>query len=448
MTVGVDLDLTRNVFSITSRVFASLGRSLLWLDDGFRVVHASPILRELLGETVGPLEGRPVADLLGRELFATGAPMREALLAGERREGWRTLIQTAHGIRPLAVTAAPLLPDHDSGIDPRVRYLVVVTAAEDDHLAAASAPTVLAGLIARSPAMSRIFHLVENLQSSDAPVLLTGERGTGKEVVARVIHDHSPRRRGPFVVVNCAALPRELLESELFGHTRGAFGGAVRDRVGRLELAAEGTLLLDEVSELPSSTQGRLLRVLEERKYERVGETETRTAEARIIAATRVDLREAVAQGTFRDDLYYRLRVVPLEIPPLRARREDIEPLARLLLRRVGERYGRHLRFSPESIRMLLNYNWPGNVQELETSIEYAVAVARGSIIQPDDLPSEVGMRTGAAPAAVDAEVVTSEADRLRIALESHRWRREETARALGISRATLWRRMRELKLL
>jgi transcriptional regulator with PAS, ATPase and Fis domain len=447
MSVTLEPEIARLALGAVSNVFASLGRYLLCLDDGFRVVHASPQMRELLGgETFGPLEGRPVADLLGKELFGTGAPLREALTAGERREGWRALLQTTHGIRPLSLTAAPLLADPTGVCDVRVKYVVVVLPAEEDHFAAASAPTVLSGLIARSSAMSRIFQLVENLQSSESPVLLTGEAGTGKEVVARAIHEHSLRRRGPFVAVNCSALPPDLLDSELFGHVQGAFVGAVRDRVGRFELAARGTLFLDAIGDLPAATQAKLLRVLEDHQYERLGETQIRATDARVIAASDIDLQEAVEQGSFRKDLYLRLRIVPIEIPPLRARREDIEPLARLLLRRVGERHGRNLKLSPEVIRLFLNYTWPGNVQELETAIEYAVAVTRGSTIQPEDMPAEI---VGQPEVVLHADPANdSEAERLRAALETHRWRREDTARALGISRATLWRRMRDYGLL
>lgn len=448
MSLMYEHDVSRATFGVVSAIFSSLGRHLLCLDENFRVIHASPSMRELLGsDTFGPLEGRPVADILGKDLFGPGGPMRDALLAGERREGWRALIHTTQGIRPLAITAAPLAVETGAACDPRSRYVVMVLPAEEDHFAAASTPAVLSGLIARSSAMSRIFQLVENLQSSDAPVILIGERGTGKEVVARAIHEHSPRRRGPFVAVNCASLPPELLDSELFGHVRGAFTGAVRDRVGRFELAAQGTIFLDEVSELPASSQARVLRLLEDHSYERIGETETRASDARIIAATNTDLRDAVAIGAFREDLYYRLRIVPIEIPPLRARREDIEPLARLLLRRVGEQHGRHLRLSPEVIRIFLNYAWPGNVQELEIATEYAVAVAKGPVIQPEDLPAEI-VGNPAAVVAAQEPSAASESQRLRIALESHRWRREETARALGISRATLWRKMREFGLL
>jgi transcriptional regulator with PAS, ATPase and Fis domain len=294
-------------------------------------------------------------------------------------------------------------------------------------------------------------------------VLLTGESGTGKEVVAHAIHARSPRRAGPFVAVNCGALPGELLESELFGHVRGAFTGAVRDRAGRFELAAGGTLFLDEVADLPLHLQVKLLRVLQERSFERVGESAPRTSDARIVAATNVDLRRAEQDGRFREDLYYRLRVAPIEIPALRERREDIEPLATFLLARVGARQGRALRFSPDVLRLLLEHAWPGNVRELENVLEYAVAVCKGQTILPEDLPGEVGAGAPAstaagfrshasAPAARStgahhAESDAVDANRIRGALEACRWKRNDAARVLGVSRTTLWRRMRELGL-
>jgi transcriptional regulator with PAS, ATPase and Fis domain len=255
------------------------------------------------------------------------------------------------------------------------------------------------------------------------------------------------------VAVNCGALPGELLESELFGHVRGAFTGAVRDRVGRFEAAEGGTLFLDEVADLPLPLQVKLLRVLQERSFERVGESQTRRSDARIVAATNVDLHRAVPEGRFREDLYYRLRVVPIEIPPLRERREDIEPLATYMLARVAARQGRALRLSPDALRTLLRYHWPGNARELENALEYAVAVCKGQTILPEDLPVELqaAPRTGQAVAALPQPAPSGasglDADRLRQALEAHRWRRGDTARALGISRATLWRRMREVGL-
>jgi DNA-binding NtrC family response regulator len=444
--------------------FASLGRVFFCADASFHVLHASSHLDKLLGPGAARrAEGRPLSDLLGAELFGSAGTLRQLLLAGERREGWRSSL-SAPGFAPrlVSVTAAPFCPEPGAVCDPRVAYVIVLRPAEEDQGTPASP---FPGLIGRSPAMERIFRLVENLEHSEATVLLTGESGTGKEILANAIHSRSPRRGHPFVAVNCGALPGELLESELFGHVRGAFTGAVRDRAGRFEVAAGGTLFLDEVGDLPLPLQVKLLRVLQERTFERVGESRPRTSDARIVAATNIDLRRAVHEGRFREDLYYRLRVVPIEIPPLRARREDIEPLATFLLARVGARQGRALRFSPDALRFMLDHPWPGNVRELENTLEYAVAVCKGQTILPEDLPGEVGAEpqeparaftavvtsaSGAADPAGDTRLPDAQAidaARIRGALEACRWRRHEAARVLGISRTTLWRRMRELGL-
>lgn len=346
--------------------------------------------------------------------------------------------------------------------DPRVMYLVLLRPAEEEE-ACPDAPAFCSGAVACSPAMQRIFRLVETLQQSEATVLITGESGTGKEVVARAIHQRSVRGGGPFIAVNCGALPGELLEAELFGHVRGAFTGAVRDRIGRFELASHGTLFLDEIGDLPPQLQVKLLRVLQEHQYERVGESAPRTTDARIIAATNVDLRIALRDGRMREDLYYRLCVVPIEVPPLRERREDIPQLTLSLLKRISGQQARVHRISPQAMRALLDYSWPGNVRELANAVEYAVAVARMETILPEDLPDEIrhtSQNSGSARTvyAEASSAITGEstlpdgaqieAKALKGALEKHRWRREDTARALGLSRSTLWRRMRELHLL
>jgi len=439
-----------------SAAFAALGRVFMCVDPEFRVIHASWLLDDVLGDGAAvAAEGRPLEELMGAELFGPGGAVRQALLAGERREGWRATVGLPGGERHLAsITAAPMSEVKRSvppGVcDPRVAYIVVLRPAEDDA-EVASAPTAFSGLIARSGAMLRIFQLIGNLRHTDATVLLTGESGTGKELFARAIHEQSGRRGGSFVAVNCGALPADLLESEMFGYVRGAFTGAVRDRQGRFELASDGTLFLDEVGDLPLPLQVKLLRVLQEHTFERLGENQTRRTEARIVAATNADLQRAVAEGRFREDLYYRLRVVPIEIPPLRKRREDIEPLARHLLARVGQRHGRALQLSPEALGLLMGHAWPGNVRELENALEYAVAVCSGQTILPEHLPDETrlgqGPETPPTPAAVSQApppTDSPETEALRRVLDQHHWRRADAARALGISRTTLWRRMRE----
>jgi len=449
-------------FAAVNAAFGSLGRICMALDSDFRVKHVSERLDALLGPgAAARMRGQPVEALLGPELFGPNGTLRQALAAGEKREGWRAFLRTdGGGSRLLSVTGAKLQHDPYGVCDPEASYLLVMRPA-DDEAVGTTGPIAGFGVIGRSQAMARVFRLIETLQNSEATVLVTGESGTGKEVTARMIHAHSPRRNGPFLAVNAAALPGELLETELFGHVRGSFTGATRDRVGRFEAASDGTLFLDEVGDLPLHLQVKLLRVLQEHTFERVGDNQTRQTNARIIAATHRDLRRAVVEGSFREDLYYRLRVFPIELPPLRARREDIEPIARLLLSRVGARTGRELRFSPEALRALLSHGWPGNVRELENALEFAVTVCQGQTLQPEDLPPEVtqgreargpaepgdgraaadedGRRDGSVqPAGTPDERAT-----LQAALERHRWSRATTARALGVSRSTLWRRMR-----
>jgi len=448
--LGCERDESAAALIAVSAVLESLGRALICLDREFRVVHTSALLGEMIGvDAVRSYLGHPVSQLLGSELFAADGALRDALERGERREGWRASMALPDGTtRLVSCSAAPFRHDDRGICDPNVAYIIIVRPAEDDPSTGTASPTGFAGMIARSSAMTRLFHLIDNLQTSDATILLTGESGTGKEVLAHAVHANSPRKEGRFVAVNCGALPAELLESELFGHVRGAFTGAIRDRIGRVELAAGGTLFLDEIGDLPLQLQVKFLRFLQEKTFERVGDSHTRKADVRIIAATNVELRRAIVEGRFREDLYYRLRVVPIEIPPLRARREDIEPLARFLLVRVAAQHGRELRFSSDAIRALLRYSWPGNVRELENAIEYAVAVGRGQTIQPEDLPLEI-LEPASLPVTHSAEhrvaaVGPGEAQAIRSALESHHWNREATARALGVGRTTLWRKMRE----
>lgn len=432
-----------------SAAFAALGRVFLCVDGDYRIIHASLTLDDLLGAgSACRAERRPIEDLLGRELFGRTGVLRAALESGERREGWRAQLHLDDGEpRVVSISVAPFSRHLFAACDSQVKAVVVVRPAEDDHDMTGEAPTVANGIVARSAAMRRVMSLIDNLSHSDATVLITGESGTGKEVVALALHARSPRRAAPFVAVNCGALPADLLESEMFGHVRGAFTGAVRDRTGRFDAAAGGTLFLDEVGDLPLPLQVKLLRVLQNGTFERVGESTSRTSRARIVAATNVDLQAAVAAGRFRDDLYYRLRVVPIEIPPLRERPEDVEPLARALLARVAARQGRSLRLSPDAMRRLLDHDWPGNARELENALEYAVAVCRGQTVMPEDLPDLSRRRKAAVPPPVSGQIGRLDAagaDPLRNALDAHHWRRSDAARALGISRSTLWRKMRE----
>ncbi len=301
-------------------------------------------------------------------------------------------------------------------------------------------------IVARSAAMRRVLDLAERVAVVDAPVLLTGESGCGKERIARHIHARSPRSSGPFIPVNCGALPEHLLESELFGHVKGAFTGADRDHHGLFEAAAGGTLLLDEVGEIPLTVQVKLLRVLQDREVRAVGASKSRKVDARIVAATNRDLDEMVRTRAFRKDLYYRLKVVSISVPPLRERREDILPLAHAFVRRGCEAY--HCgpcSLSASALDHLLAYPWPGNVRELEHALERAVVLAEGKPrIEASDLPPEI-LTEGEAPLDDGALLRLADVERRHIlrVLAHHGGSRKDAAQTLGIGTNTLWRRLR-----
>ena len=298
-------------------------------------------------------------------------------------------------------------------------------------------------IIGTSAPMNRILELIDQIGPTEANVLIQGESGTGKELVAQAVHEAGQRCAGPLIKVNCAALPENLLESELFGYTRGAFTGAVKDKPGRFQLADGGTLFLDEIGELPLSLQAKLLRALQERLVEPLGSVKPVPVNVRFLAATNRDLMEEVREGNFREDLYYRLNVLEITIPPLRDRTEDIPLLADFLLRKLGRRNNKPVRsVSPEFMNALCSYSWPGNVRELENVLERALILCRSDVLGLQDLPEKIlgagdtGPRVSSTPAGNPLE----EAERRTLiqTLQDHGGHREKTAQALGMSRRTL----------
>ncbi len=295
--------------------------------------------------------------------------------------------------------------------------------------------------VAADPASLRVLELARKVAAAPSTVLITGESGTGKDQLARLIHEFGPRRDAPFLKIDCASLPAELVESELFGHEKGAFTGAVERKLGRLEMAGGGTIVLDEVAALAGAVQSKLLRVLEERTFERLGGTETLRIDARLVALTNTDLESAVAAGRFREDLYFRLNVVTLHVPPLRARPADIVPLAEYLLARLSGIHGKpNARLSDPALRAVVAYGWPGNVRELKNAIERALLFAKGDEIKPADLPENV--RVTVTPAAAGGAGLRSleevERDVIQQTLEATRYKIARSAEILGISRKTL----------
>ncbi len=305
------------------------------------------------------------------------------------------------------------------------------------------------GILGKSRPMREMFQLIESAADSLAPVLILGESGTGKELVAGAIHSLGPRAKGPLVKVNCAALNQSLLESELFGHVKGAFTGAERERMGRFQAAQGGDFFLDEVGDLPATTQVKLLRVLQEKVVERVGDHRPLPVDIRLISATNHDLSALVREGRFREDLYYRVAVVPIRVPPLRERREDIPLLVEALSARICKLSGKpEPEVGREAMNRLVDYHWPGNVRELINALEYALVLARGKPISPAHLPAHLLDRSDSrrweGPIAAPPSGQDPRQDILA-ALRQAGGKRVEAAKLLGISRVTLWKRMRQL---
>jgi two-component system response regulator AtoC len=308
-------------------------------------------------------------------------------------------------------------------------------------------PTDFHGLITRSAEMHDLFKLVTRVARTDAAVLIRGETGTGKEHIARALHDLSPRRDHAFRAINCATLTAELLASELFGHVKGSFTGAVRDRKGLFQLADGGTIFLDEVAEIPLEIQAQLLRVLQEKSFVPLGGSDPVHVDVRILSATHQSIREAVQSRRFREDLMYRIRVVPLFIPRLADRKGDIEALLWHFIDEFNVQGFRELQgISADARDALLGYDWPGNVRELRNVLEYAFAVGEGPCLKVDELTPE--LRGEAPPASQGNNIDVAERDRILDALAQADGRKADAAEILGISRATLWRKMREYRLL
>jgi two-component system, NtrC family, response regulator AtoC len=424
--------------------------------EGLRVTQAED------GEAAARLLGRQAFHLMITDLRMPGMDGMALLrLAREQVPEMEVIVLTAHGTVAGAVEAMRLgafdyLGKPLSG--PDELRLVVARALERRRLheerqrhRASEAPEA----VAADPVMLQVLTQVHKVAPTDATVLLSGESGTGKEVIARTLHRESRRADGPFVAVNCAALAESLLESELFGHEKGAFTGAAAARRGRFELADGGTLFLDEIAELRAPLQAKLLRVLQERRFERVGGTRTIEVDLRLVAATNRDLAAELAAGRFREDLYHRLAVFPITLPPLRARPGDIVPLSAALLRRIGARLGRPgLRLTDAAAARLRAHHWPGNVRELENVLERAAILTSGPQLDAEDLlltgPGDGGAAGGGTAAAaldLDGTLHDLEREAIRRALAVTGGHRKQAAQRLGIGLRTLYEKLKEFKL-
>jgi len=306
----------------------------------------------------------------------------------------------------------------------------------------------LLNIIGKSNMMQGVFDLIERVSKVDSNILITGESGTGKGLVANIIHLKSKRAKNPFIKVSCAALPETLLESELFGHEKGSFTGAIKRRYGRFEMAKDGTIFLDEIGEIPMSIQVKLLRAIQESEFERVGGEETIKVDVRIISAARKNLEKAIEDGEFREDLYYRLKVIPIHIPPLRERKEDIPLLVDYFIKRFNKKLGKLVEITPEALKCLMDYDFPGNVRELENIIERSVALSAGDTINAYDIVMAVekdgfiSLRNEDIPSLKEV-ISKTEMTHLMKVLEKTNWNRIKAAKILGISRKNLWEKLK-----
>jgi PAS domain S-box-containing protein len=373
-----------------------------------------------------------------RRSVETGKPMVDVRVDILRRDGERV---------PISISTATFT-DADGRRTGGVETFRDLTLIEQLQLEVDSRHA-LSDIVGKHPRLADVLEILPAVARSDATVLVEGPSGSGKGLVASAIHGLSPRRDGRFIKVSCAALPETLLESELFGYVKGAFTDARRDKPGRIAAAEGGTLFLDEIGDVSPAMQVKLLRVVQDHQYEPLGSSETVTADVRVIAATNRDLRELIAAGQFREDLFYRLAVVRLRIPPLRERREDIPLLVERFVRRFSQRTGRPITgVSARAMRVLLAHDYPGNVRELENAIEHAFVLCPGGVVEPEHLPREVveAPAAGGDAAALDPRAA-AEADVIRRALGRHRGNRAAAAQELRMHRSTLWRKLRQLRL-
>lgn len=431
-------------------VFENIDRGLFVVNNRRRITAFNRMAREITGFRQEEVLGRYCWEIFQADRCKTGCSLQATLEDGVTRQDQDMRIKNKEGRwLDLLISTAPIRNKGEmivGGVETFQSLGLALTPREE----LLPAPGQVE-IIGRSPAMKRLLDMLPDVAASEATVVLEGESGTGKDLFAQAIHLRSPRARGPFVAFSCSALVETLIESELFGHVRGAFTGAISNKVGRFEAAKGGTIFLDEIGELKLELQTKLLRVLESKVFEPVGGMRAIPLEARIIAATSRNLVQEVRRGRFRMDLLYRLRTVPFYLPPLRERREDIPLLVNHCLARLNEKYRKNVRgVDPKVMTIFQQYSWPGNIRELERTLEYAMVFVKSSVITKDLLPGLESPRRRATAAAVTLDRSRGDGERLAIqkALEKSQGKREAAARVLGISRISLWRKMKALGLL
>jgi len=433
----------------TDSILESISDGVFTVDENWRITYFNRSAEKITGVSRKEAIGRLCSDVFRSSMCGTACALQKTMKTGKPVIGKSGYIIKSDGKRiPISIATAVLrdASGHITGGAETFRDLSEVEALRREL----EGRSRVGELVSRSPLMQRLFEVLPAIAASPSTVLILGETGTGKELIARTIHSLSPRKVGPFIAVNCGALPDTLLESELFGYKAGAFTGASRDKPGRFALAKGGTIFLDEIGEVSPALQVKLLRVLQERTYEPLGSTRSETADVRIIVATNKDLAEQMRKGAFREDLYYRVNVVRVELPPLRRRKEDIP----LLVEQFIERFNRLQRKSvkgitTEALSLLMSHDWPGNVRELENAIERAFILCGEGLIGVGHLPEEMNAQYTPAGAVSNMRSAHDiiDAQTIRSSLERNKYNRLAAAKELGIHKTTLFRRIKKLGL-
>jgi two-component system, NtrC family, response regulator HydG len=450
------MDLSRYWKTIVN----TLQDGVMVVDPGGRILAVNPAAERLTGYSEAELIGKScrVLDCTGCKIIGEGDGNRFCgLFARGGVRAKKCLITNKAHLPINIIKNARVLRDEDGKVIGAVETLTDMSeiVRQQEEILALKRTLRLKedhhGIVGKSPPMQQMFELIDNVARTQAPVLIRGESGTGKELVARAIHERSQRRKRPFIKVNCAALNENLLESELFGHVKGAYTGADRSRMGRFESAHGGTIFLDEIGDIPPHTQVKLLRVLEEKEIERVGENRAISVDVRVVTATNRDLEGLIDEGRFREDLYFRINVFPLNVPALRERREDVPIIVQHFLRLNNAKTGKRiLELTPAAMEKLVAYDWPGNVRELRNAIEDAFVLCHSGAIKSQHLPPKVVYDNVCAPSRASSAAVprSDQADDQRAALltalRGSDGNQSAAARVLGVSRVTVWKRIKK----
>jgi len=430
-------------------IFRSVKDGILTVDDDKRVIEANDAVSKICGASKDQIIGNSFSDLFLHCNKGCETVLDETLTTQNVIQEYRVECQHQHKDRQVVVLSSSPLKDKNNKTMGAVLVIRDTTKMHDLERELIE-QNCFHNIIGKSSTMQNIYRLLENLSGTNTTILINGESGTGKELVAKALHYSSDRAHKPLIKVNCSALSENLLESELFGHVKGAFTGAIRSRIGRFQAADGGTIFLDEIGDISPLIQLKLLRVLQEREFERVGDTATHKVDVRVLTATNKELKEKVRLGEFREDLFYRLKVVEINLPPLRDRLEDIPLLFSHFCKQFNKIFNKQIDgMSDEVVRIMMDYHWPGNVRELQHAIEHAFVLCNDRTIAVDHLPPELKMTMNTHIYAPKKKFLsaTDEAQAYLEALSKTGWNKAKTARLMGVSRPTLYKKMREYKL-